>query len=141
MLTQEHLDKVAAFHGHICLGMLIEFKAVEGAIAQLGLGDEALPAVNEEIVAVVENETCGVDAVQVLLGCTYGKSKLIARICGKMALGFFSRNTGKSVRLMLKPPFARSSESDAPKKKFVISSSFFAESMSANRSGYTQLPT
>ena len=97
MLTQEHLDKVAAFHGHICPGMLIGFKAVEGAIDQLGLSDEALPAVDEEIVAVVENDACGVDAVQVLLGCTYGKSNLIARIRGKMAFSFFSRNTGKSV--------------------------------------------
>lgn len=52
MLTQEHLDKVAAFHGHICPDMLIGFKAVEGAIAQLGLSDEALPAVDEEIVTV-----------------------------------------------------------------------------------------
>lgn len=43
MLTQEHLDKVAAFHGHICPGMLIGFKAVEGAIAQLGLSDKSLP--------------------------------------------------------------------------------------------------
>lgn len=132
MLTQEHLDKAAAFHGHICPGMLIGFKAVEGAIAQLGLNDEALPAVDEEIVAVVENDACGVDAVQVLLGCTYGKSNLIARIRGKMAFSFFSRDTGKSVRLVLKPSFARPSESDAPKKKFAISSSFLAESMSAN---------
>ena len=52
MLTQEHLDKVAAFHGHICPDMLIGFKAVEGAIAQLGLSDKSLPAVDEEIVAV-----------------------------------------------------------------------------------------
>lgn len=103
MLTQEHLDKVAAFHGHICPGMLIGFKAVEGAIALLGLSDAALPAVDEEIVAVVENDACGVDAVQVLLGCTYGKSNLIARIRGKMAFSFFSRDTGKSARLVLKP--------------------------------------
>lgn len=52
MLTQEHLDKEAAFHGHICPDMLIGFKAVEGAIAQLGLSDESLPAVDEEIVAL-----------------------------------------------------------------------------------------
>ena len=102
MLTQEHLDKVKTFHGHVCPGMLIGFKAVEGAIAELGLSDEALPAVDEEIVAVVENDACGVDAVQVLLGCTYGKSNLITRIRGKMAFSFFSRDTGKSVRLVLK---------------------------------------
>ena len=101
MLTQEHLDKVEAFHGHVCPGMLIGFKAVEGAIAELGLSDDALPAVDEEIVAVVENDACGVDAVQVLLGCTYGKSNLITRIRGKMAFSFFSRDTGKSAHQTL----------------------------------------
>ena len=103
MLTQEHLDKVAAFHGHVCPGMLIGFKAVEGAIAELGLSDANLPAIDEEIVAVVENDACGVDAVQVLLGCTFGKSNLITRIRGKMAFSFFDRGNGKAVRLVLKP--------------------------------------
>jgi len=83
--------------------MLIGFKAVEGAIAELGLDDKALPAIDEEIVAVVENDACGVDAVQALLGCTFGKSNLITRIRGKMAFSFFNRDTGKSVRLVLKP--------------------------------------
>lgn len=41
--------------------------------------------------------------MQVLLGCTYGKSNLIARIRGKMVFSFFSRDTGKKVRLVLKP--------------------------------------
>lgn len=103
MLTQEHLDKAAAFHGHICPGLLIGFKAVEGAIAELGLNADALPAIDEEIVAVVENDACGVDAVQALLGCTFGKSNLIARIRGKMAFSFFNRETGATVRLVLQP--------------------------------------
>ncbi len=64
MLTQEHLDKVAAFHGHICPDMLIGFKAVEGAIAQLGLSDESLPAVDEEIVAAFNTKGPSLDYLQ-----------------------------------------------------------------------------
>ena len=64
-------------------GLAIGFKAVEGAIAELGLSDDDLPAVDEEIVCVTENDACGVDAVQYLLGCTFGKSNLITRVRGK----------------------------------------------------------
>lgn len=103
MLTQEHLDKAVAFHGHICPGLLIGFKAVEGAIAELGLDPDNPSATDEEVVAVVENDACGVDAVQALLSCTFGKSNLITRIRGKMAFSFFTRDTRKSVRLVLKP--------------------------------------
>ncbi len=82
-------------------------KAIPGAIAQLGLSDsEALPAVDEEIVAVVENDACGVDAVQVLLGCTYGKSNLIARIRGKMAFSFFRPRYGQKASAWFLNPSA-----------------------------------
>ncbi|MEA5020910.1 MAG: FmdE family protein [Gordonibacter sp.] len=101
MLNKSLWDKAAEFHGHTCPGLAIGFKACEGAIAELGLNAEQLPAVDEEIVCVTENDACGVDAVQVLLGCTYGKANLIPRLRGKMAFSFFIRGTDRKVRLML----------------------------------------
>ena len=103
MLSREHWDKVAAFHGHTCPGLAIGFKACEGAIVELGLRADDLPTIDEDIVCVTENDACGVDAVQSLLGCTYGKGNLVPRLRGKMAFSFFSRDTGRSVRLCLKP--------------------------------------
>lgn len=103
MLERALWEKTAVFHGHTCPGLAIGFKACEGAVAELGLDASALPAIDEEIVCVTENDACGVDAVQVLLGCTYGKSNLIPRLCGKMAFSFFLRESGKRVRLVLKP--------------------------------------
>lgn len=50
---------------------------------------------------MTENDACGVDAVQILLGCTYGKSNLIPRLRGKMAFSFFVRGTDRRVRLVL----------------------------------------
>jgi len=40
-------------------------------------------AEDEELVAVVENNLCAVDAVQVMTGCTFGKGNLIFRDYGK----------------------------------------------------------
>lgn len=103
MLDLQYWEKAATFHGHKCPGLAIGFKAVEGAIDKLGLSDDVLPTPDEEIVCITENDACGVDAVQALLGCTFGKSNLITRIRGKMAFTFFRRATGEGVRLVLKP--------------------------------------
>ena len=103
MLDLAYWDKAAEFHGHKCPGLAIGFKAAEAAIGELELSDANLPAIDEEIVCVTENDACCVDAIQVLLGCTYGKSNLIPRIRGKMAFTFFNRETGTGVRVVLKP--------------------------------------
>lgn len=101
MLDLSLWEKAAAFHGHTCPGLAIGFKACEGAIAELGLDSSHLPTVDEELVCVTENDACGVDAVQSLLGCTFGKSNLIPRLRGKMAFSFFIRGTDRAVRLYL----------------------------------------
>ena len=103
MLETTLWEKVVAFHGHECPGLAIGFKAVEGAASALGLAGDLNPSADEELVCVTENDACGVDAIQVLLGCTAGKSNLIFRIRGKMAFSFFVRETGAAVRLVLKP--------------------------------------
>jgi len=61
------------------------------------LGVDRAP--DEEIVAIVENDACGVDAVQVLAGCTFGKGNLIFRDVGKSVYTFFVRTTGQGVRV------------------------------------------
>jgi formylmethanofuran dehydrogenase subunit E len=64
---------------------------------------EALNAVrsaDEEIVAIVENDACGVDAVQCLTGCTFGKGNLKFRDYGKQVCTLYSRQTGKGVRVV-----------------------------------------
>lgn len=83
------------FHGHVCGGLAIGYKASKAAMAWL----KEHRADDEELVAVVENDACGVDAVQVLTGCTFGKGNFIYKDYGKMAFTFFSRTTGKGVRV------------------------------------------
>ena len=89
----------AAFHGHECGGLTIGYKASLYAIELLKLEFSA----DEQVVCISENDACGVDAIQVMLGCSVGKGNLMFRMRGKSAYSFYNRKTGESVRLVLKP--------------------------------------
>lgn len=86
------------FHGHLCPGLAIGYGAVKAAQHELGL----TAAKDEEVVAIVENDSCAVDAIQVLLGCTFGKGNLIFRDWGKQVFTFFDRPAGRGVRVSLR---------------------------------------
>ena len=88
-----------AFHGHECGGLTIGYKASLYAIDLLKLDFSA----DEHVVCISENDACGVDAIQVMLGCSIGKGNLLFHMRGKSAYSFYNRKTGKSVRLVLKP--------------------------------------
>lgn len=92
-------EKCAAFHGHVCGGLTIGYKAALYAmnLLELTFSDD------EQVVCVCENDACGVDAIQVILGCSVGKGNLLFHMRGKQAFSFYNRKTGKSVRLVLKP--------------------------------------
>ena len=100
-------EKCVAFHGHECGGLTIGYKAALYAIELLKLasGDnrhDICISDDEQIVCVAENDACGVDAIQVILGCSIGKGNLLFHMRGKQAFSFYNRNTGESVRLVMK---------------------------------------
>lgn len=94
-------DDAARFHGHVCPGLTIGYIAAKAGIEKL----EAERDVDEELVTIVENDACGVDAVQVLTGCTIGKGNLIYRDHAKQVFTFICRDSGKAVRVALKASF------------------------------------
>lgn len=105
---KELWEKCAAFHGHVCGGLTIGYKAALYAIELLDLrlgggGNAGCLSKDEEIVCISENDACGVDAIQVIMGCSIGKGNLLFHMRGKQAFSFYNRKTGKSVRLVLKP--------------------------------------
>ena len=92
-------EKAAAFHGHVCGGLTIGYKASLYAIELLDITFSE----DEQLVCIAENDACGVDAIQAVLGCSVGKGNLLFHMRGKQAFSFYNRKTGKSVRLVLKP--------------------------------------
>ena len=88
-----------AFHGHECGGLTIGYKASLYAIELLNLEFSA----DEQVVCIAENDACGIDGIQVMLGCSIGKGNLLFRMRGKQAFSFYNRKTGQSIRLVLKP--------------------------------------
>ena len=87
-----------AFHGHECGGLTIGYKASLYAIELLNLEFST----DEQVVCIAENDACGIDGIQVMLGCSIGKGNLLFHMRGKSAYSFYNRKTGKSVRLVLK---------------------------------------
>jgi len=87
-------DDVVEFHGHACPGLALGYRVSCAAIRRMGE-----KASDEEIVAVVENNSCAVDAVQAMTGCTFGKGNLIFRDYGKQVYTFFRRDSGYGIRI------------------------------------------
>nr|WP_321399157.1 FmdE family protein [uncultured Desulfobacter sp.] len=95
---QKLFQECVAFHGHVCPGLAFGFQA---AMAGMDFMSETR-ARDEEIVAIVETDACGTDAIQVITGCTFGKGNFIYKDYGKTAFTFVSRNSGKGVRIAKK---------------------------------------
>lgn len=91
-------EKAYEFHGHVCPGLAIGFRATQLAMQELNANRSA----DEEMVAIVENKACGVDALQVLTGCTFGKGNLFFRDYGKHIYTLARRGEDRGVRIAVK---------------------------------------
>lgn len=105
MYPEDYKESIA-FHGHSCPGLAIGYRAVKTAMGKA----DFRKAEDEELIAIVENKSCSVDAVQFLLGCTFGKGNLIFKDHGKQVFTFAGRTSGRAVRVSLRP-----GSLDAPK--------------------------
>ena len=93
-LLQKDIDKAVLFHGHMCPGLALGLRAAEWALDNIGCAND------EDIAAITETDMCAVDAIQSLVGCTFGKGNLIYTDQGKIAFSFYRRSDGKSARLV-----------------------------------------
>ena len=94
----KELKDVVQFHGHLCPGLVIGYRAAILARKKLGLGRSE----DEELVAIVENDSCAVDAIQYINGATFGKGNLVFQDHGLHAYTFIERTSGKQIRIELK---------------------------------------
>ncbi|MDD1728458.1 MAG: FmdE family protein [Methanospirillum sp.] len=93
-------DEVVRFHGHTCPGLATGYQASIAAMKALGVTRPR----DEELVAIAETNACGVDAIQVVTGCTAGKGNLIIHDYGKHVFTFINRENGEAVRIQTKQP-------------------------------------
>ena len=99
--ADDRFAEAVAFHGHICPGLATGYRAAEIALARLRSGRSE----DEELVTIAETDACGVDAIQVLTGCTAGKGNLLFKDYGKHAFTFINRRTGAAIRVAANPSF------------------------------------
>jgi formylmethanofuran dehydrogenase subunit E len=97
--TIKSFSDAVAFHGHACPGLALGYRAAQYAMDAL----RADHSEDEDLVAIVENDACGVDAIQVVAGCSAGKGNLIFRDFGKHAYTFIDRKSNRAIRLVQRP--------------------------------------
>lgn len=90
----DDLKQCIAFHGHLCPGLVYGYIVAKESIRLLDLKR----SMDEEVVAVCENDSCAVDGLQVMLGTTAGKGNLIIRDYGKNAYTVINRSGKKAYR-------------------------------------------
>jgi len=99
ILSKEDFNQCVKFHGHLCPGLAIGFRAAQVLMKRLGVRK----APDEELVVMVETDACGADAIQVMTGCTFGKGNFIFKNYGKQAFSLMDRKRGTGVRVCLRP--------------------------------------
>jgi formylmethanofuran dehydrogenase subunit E len=116
----EDLKRCIAFHGHLCPGLVYGYLVAKEAVRLLGLRRSQ----DEEVVAISENDTCAVDALQVLLGTTTGKGNLILKDYGKNVFTVLNRSDKRALRFSRKGAYRY--EGEYPKEFAELEAAFAA---------------
>ncbi|MBN1309622.1 MAG: TraR/DksA C4-type zinc finger protein [Chitinispirillaceae bacterium] len=90
------LELAGMLHGHYCPGLALGVKAVEAAFRRLGIADNTGM---EEIMAVIEGNSCVADGIQFASGCTLGNNALVYKDLGRTAATFYRRGGDRAVRV------------------------------------------
>lgn len=91
------LKMTGLLHGHFCPFSAIGVKASVRAVKELGISSTGM----EEVIAIVETNSCFSDGVQFVTGCSFGNNALIYRDYGKTAFTLAKRN-GEALRVSVK---------------------------------------
>jgi formylmethanofuran dehydrogenase subunit E len=95
---EKSFDDVVDFHRHLCLDIAMGYRAGKALTREMGKELRNM----KDVFAIVENETCAVDAIQEFTGCTLGKRNLILAGTGKPVYILQNAKSGQAVRLYCK---------------------------------------
>jgi formylmethanofuran dehydrogenase subunit E len=99
------LAKTGEIHGHFCPGSALGVMAALYGLRQLGEEAVGEDGINENLVAVVEINSCFVDGIQAVSGCTLGNNALVYRDLGRTAVTFAIRGKETGIRIRARPEF------------------------------------
>ena len=113
---KELLLQTGQIHGHYCPGVTIGVIAAYMEMKRLNSITDGL----EDLVAIVEVNSCFVDGIQFVSGCTIGNNSLIYRDIGKTAVTFVARNSGKGKRYILNREYYENKYSNNTEHRIVF---------------------
>ena len=90
--------ELVKFHGHSCPGLAIGYRA-----SLIAIKNGFNKSLDEELISIVENNSCSIDAIQYLLSCTFGKGNLFFKDYGKQVFTIIKRESKDAIRISLKP--------------------------------------
>lgn len=92
---EELIEKIFAFHTKRAPGIVIGVDMVELALEKLG-------SVKDKINAICEGQSCLIDVLQHMTGCTYGNKYLrVVKNLGRFAFTLFDRYDGRGIRVFI----------------------------------------
>jgi len=101
MLTAE-LKRIANLHGHLCFGLVLGYRAAMIAKTEFRIGRAGT---DQELIAVIEENSCCEDAIQIVTNCSWHRGTIVFQECGQDVFIFYNHTTGKSIRLELRDDF------------------------------------
>jgi formylmethanofuran dehydrogenase subunit E len=99
---QNLLDDAVKFHGHLCGGQVLGVRMAMAGLRELGIEDPK-GVQGRNLVIFIEIDRCAADAIISVTGRTPGKRSIKIMDYGKMAATFVDTESGKAVRICVRP--------------------------------------
>lgn len=101
-------------HGHLCPGQVLGVRIAIAGCDRLGIAD---PKASKRLIAFVETDRCGTDAIQTVTGCTLGKRTLKFVDYGKLAATFVDTVSRRAVRVSALESAREAAQRFAPEER------------------------
>jgi formylmethanofuran dehydrogenase subunit E len=89
-------EDVVLFHSHNCSTLALWYRMSLAAMNFLDCGRSD----SGELISVVNHDSCGLDAVQMITGCTFGNGNLILRSSSSDVLTLYDTASERGVRVV-----------------------------------------
>jgi formylmethanofuran dehydrogenase subunit E len=103
------LVQAGQLHGHYCPGLALGVLAGTYAMSRMSERPDGM----EKLLAIVETNSCFVDGIQFVTGCTLGNNSLIYREYGKTAVTLTDLS-GNGIRYAVRPNFREHLQKTSP---------------------------